>query len=293
MRFVSVCLSAIAVLGVATACSQEQYYGMKEANPTGSAFSQNLFSGYKTLAENEHAEHDVWDADYFAGKAMATTDNVDVLPQAIGDRDLPPESVDELSAARGELLRALAAGAAEKAPADTARAQIMFDCWMQEQEENHQPRDIAACRDGFNETMGRIELALAPAPAPVAKVEPKAVPAAVVEPAEAIYVVYFDFDKATIDDASNPVLAEAAAAARKLEQPEILIVGNTDTAGPETYNMTLSKERAEAVARVLISKGLAASALKMQAYGENRPVIETADGVREEGNRRVEIVVRR
>ena len=73
-----------------------------------------------------------------------------------------------LSAARERLVAALAGGAADKDPANAARAQVMFDCWMQEQEENFQPAHIAACRDGFTDAMGIVEAALKPAPAPVA-----------------------------------------------------------------------------------------------------------------------------
>ena len=36
----------------------------------------------------------------------------------------------------------------------------MFDCWMEEQEEGHQPSDIAVCRDGFAESIAAVETQL-------------------------------------------------------------------------------------------------------------------------------------
>ena len=33
----------------------------------------------------------------------------------------------------------------------------MYDCWVQEQEENFQPDDIARCRDGFLAAMEEVE----------------------------------------------------------------------------------------------------------------------------------------
>lgn len=274
-------------------CSQVSYKELQTAEPAGTAHSQALFNGYKTLAAGEHDEHDVWDAEFFATKALATAGSGGIGPQEIADRRLPAGTAGDLTAARAQLMAALAAGAAEKAPNQSARAQIMFDCWMQEQEENLQPNHIAACRDGFAEAMGEVDVAMAPAPAPVAKAEPKPAPAVVPEPSEEMYVVYFDFDSAKLDERALAVLNEAASASKKLNSSLILVEGNTDLAGPDGYNMTLSEERAKAVRDALLASGASNAAIKLEAYGKTRPAIKTADGVRESGNRRVEIVIRK
>jgi outer membrane protein OmpA-like peptidoglycan-associated protein len=50
--------------------------------------------------------------------------------------------------------------------------------------------------------------------------------------------------------------------------------------------------RGEAVAEELVRVGVPRTAISVQAFGETRPLIVTADGVREPQNRRVEIVLR-
>jgi outer membrane protein OmpA-like peptidoglycan-associated protein len=52
-----------------------------------------------------------------------------------------------------------------------------------------------------------------------------------------------------------------------------------------------AKKRAEAVHAYLVSRGVPSAAMTVTSYGESRPLIVTADGVREPQNRRVEVVV--
>ena len=56
--------------------------------------------------------------------------------------------------------------------------------------------------------------------------------------------------------------------------------------------MKLSLRRAEAARDVLVAKGVEASKISVAARGESEPAVPTADGVREQANRRVEIVAR-
>jgi hypothetical protein len=46
------------------------------------------------------------------------------------------------------------------APDQTATAQVQFDCWVQELEENIQADDIAACRDRFDAVVAELDTAL-------------------------------------------------------------------------------------------------------------------------------------
>jgi OmpA-OmpF porin, OOP family len=68
-----------------------------------------------------------------------------------------------------------------------------------------------------------------------------------------------------------------------------VIAGHADRSGTDAYNLALSEQRAQNVARALAARGVPASALDVQGFGESRPRIPTADGVREPQNRRVEI----
>ena len=49
---------------------------------------------------------------------------------------------------------------------------------------------------------------------------------------------------------------------------------------------------ADAGAAELVRQGIAPDEIAVSAYGESRPLVPTADGVREPQNRRVEIVLR-
>jgi opacity protein-like surface antigen len=82
----------------------------------------------------------------------------------------------------------------------------------------------------------------------------------------------------------------AERAARRRDAPRGL--GHADRSGTPQYNQRLSERRAQAVAAELERRGVARSNMAIQAFGESRPLVPTADGVREPQNRRVEIVLR-
>ncbi len=285
LRTMLLAAGSMAILLGGCAMDSTNYNALKTSEASGSAFSQNLFEGYKALAVEERAEHDVADSEYFAAKALATRDQVVVEPQAIYERRLPAGTAGDLQAAREDLMAALRAGAAHKVTDQAAQAQVMFDCWVQEQEENSQPNDIAACREGFEDAMGAVQVAM--------KLAPKMAKVPTPTPSDAAYIVYFDFNSAELSDGAAAILAEAATAAAKVNGSKILLDGNADRAGPQPYNKKLSEARAEAVRQALMASGMAAAAIKVQAHGEGRPAIKTADGVREAGNRRVEISIQR
>ena len=112
----------------------------------GGAFKEALHKYYTERSSAEFAEGDYRDSDYFASKAIASAGDGEVLPQEVGERNIPSDKVDVMTSSRERLMAALGGGGRLKAPDDAARAQAMFDCWLQEQEENFQPDDIEFCR---------------------------------------------------------------------------------------------------------------------------------------------------
>jgi outer membrane protein OmpA-like peptidoglycan-associated protein len=127
--------------------------------------------------------------------------------------------------------------------------------------------------------------ATAPAPAPI--VAQAATPA----PART-FLVFFDFDRADLTDRARAIIAEAAQNAQRSGSARIEVAGHADRSGTPQYNQGLSERRAQVVAAELERRGVARSAMIIQAFGESRPLVPTADGVREPQNRRVEIVLR-
>lgn len=107
----------------------------------------------------------------------------------------------------------------------------------------------------------------------------------------ALYGIYFDTDKATIKAESAPTLAEMAKLMNGQPALNVYIVGHTDNQGSYEHNMTLSRQRAEAVAAALAtSYKIARGRMKTAGLGFLSPVGSNAS---EEGralNRRVELV---
>jgi outer membrane protein OmpA-like peptidoglycan-associated protein len=120
---------------------------------------------------------------------------------------------------------------------------------------------------------------------------PAPAPAAAPAPART-YLVFFDWDRYNLTDRARQIIGEAANASRSTQTTRIEVAGHADRSGTPQYNQRLSQRRADAVAAELERQGVPRSAMVVQAFGESRPLVPTADGVREPQNRRVEIVLR-
>ena len=108
----------------------------------------------------------------------------------------------------------------------------------------------------------------------------------------ALYGIYFDTDRATIKPASAPTLAEMAKLLNGQPQMRVFIVGHTDSQGSYEHNMTLSRQRAEAVAAALVkSYAIAKARLYTAGIGYLAPVGSNATEDGRALNRRVELVV--
>jgi outer membrane protein OmpA-like peptidoglycan-associated protein len=104
-----------------------------------------------------------------------------------------------------------------------------------------------------------------------------------------IDLVFFDSGSARIDAQGAATLDRYSAQVVTPVRCGVMIAAHTDRVGSGDANLVLSRRRAEAVAAYLRSRGLAP--VMLEAFGETRPLAETADGVAEPQNRRVEIWV--
>jgi OOP family OmpA-OmpF porin len=115
----------------------------------------------------------------------------------------------------------------------------------------------------------------APAPAPAAR---------------RVFLVFFDWDRATITAEGRNIVQQAADAYRAGGPVQIQVTGYTDASGSAGYNQRLSERRANAVADALTRLGVPRTDMNVSGRGKNDQRVPTADGVREPQNRRVEIV---
>jgi outer membrane protein OmpA-like peptidoglycan-associated protein len=106
------------------------------------------------------------------------------------------------------------------------------------------------------------------------------------------FILYFEKNATALTPDSAKRLPDILRAVQERNAADISVVGHTDTAGDVSYNMRLSKRRAQAVADQLIEKGVDQSIIHTTSHGEENPLIKTADNVSEPRNRRVEVVVR-
>ena len=104
-----------------------------------------------------------------------------------------------------------------------------------------------------------------------------------------LFIVFFDWDQATVTPEGMQVVQQAAAAYRGGRSVRLQVTGYTDRSGSPGYNQRLSERRAAAVAKELGGMGVPQSDMIVSGRGENDNRVPTADGVREPQNRRVEI----
>ncbi len=258
---------------------------------SGSAFEKALYAGYLNVAKSEHSESDFFSDSEFADRAIATASGKAPAPEAIKMRKLPKTAVGELSSARERLMSVFGAGAREKWPSPAANAQVMFDCWMEEQEENIQPEDIAKCRAGFFAAMAQIDKAMMAMPA--AKKPAKKAEAMPMAALPGPFIVYFGFDSAAINGKNAAIVRDAAAAAKNGKAKEIVLQGHADRSGSSAYNTGLSQRRVDAVAAALGRAGVKSGIIGKAQFGEQQPTVATPNGQREGRNRRVEIYLSR
>jgi len=263
----------IAVAGalILSGCSGMELKRTDGITPTGSAFGRALFSEYVAYSRTEFNEGDYENSDVFALRARSVAQGTVLEPEEMATRTLPPATVPELTTARGRLVAALRGGARERAPQDAAKAQVMWECWMEEQEENNSANDIATCRTAFLAALAKIEQT------PVAA------------QAETI-TVYFDTDKATLNDEARREVARAVARIRALNAKSVVLEGHADRTGSAGHNMSLSQNRVAAVRAAIQQAGVNVQ-FSESAFGETRPAVPTAEGVRERRNRGVAVKI--
>ena len=139
------------------------------------------------------------------------------------------------------------------------------------------PVSIGKCADAYDRMMGVVAVAPAVSGPPVLPCN------------TGPYIVFFEWDRSDITPEAAQVLDSAVEANRNCNNLPMAIAGFTDRSGSDAYNQGLSGRRAEAVSAYVVSKGVNASAIATEAFGEANPRVPTADGVRELQNRRAEI----
>ncbi len=101
--------------------------------------------------------------------------------------------------------------------------------------------------------------------------------------------VNFETAKANLTANSYPALNDFVGALKDIPTMIIEIAGHTDNIGSDETNLTLSQERANAVMKYIISKGIASNRITAKGYGATQPIASNDNEEGRKQNRRTEV----
>lgn len=103
--------------------------------------------------------------------------------------------------------------------------------------------------------------------------------------------IFFATNRAVILPQSFPLLDEVVQALNSHSTLVVEVGGHTDDVGNATYNKRLSQQRADAVRKYLVDKGIEASRLTAVGYGDEQPLESNRTAAGRAKNRRVEFKI--
>jgi outer membrane protein OmpA-like peptidoglycan-associated protein len=104
--------------------------------------------------------------------------------------------------------------------------------------------------------------------------------------------IYFATGKADIKSESFQELDALAAALTADKHITLVEIGvHTDARGTSEFNRAISQQRADAVMKYLVDKGIDAKRLRPIGYGETRPLDKHSNAAAWARNRRTELVI--
>ena len=101
----------------------------------------------------------------------------------------------------------------------------------------------------------------------------------------------YDFDSDRIRSEAAQNLRNLAASLDQYPNTDLLIVGHTDSQGPDSYNWDLSERRSRSAADYLADQGVARARLRTAGRGETEPIATNDSDAGQQQNRRVEVAI--
>ncbi|WP_172292306.1 OmpA family protein [Pseudoruegeria sp. HB172150] len=103
--------------------------------------------------------------------------------------------------------------------------------------------------------------------------------------------ILFDIDSAIVSTALYPDMRDLANNLNRYPQSRVHVIGHTDNTGSAAHNQDLSERRAQSVANILITNGVATNRVVPSGRGENQPIASNLTPEGRAQNRRVDILI--
>ena len=100
-------------------------------------------------------------------------------------------------------------------------------------------------------------------------------------------IIYYEFDKGQSAETRNTI-SRILDIGAYCQVANVRVVGHTDRSGSAAYNLSLSQRRAADAREELVRQGINSAIITSEGKGETENFIPTADGVKEQLNRRTE-----
>jgi len=97
--------------------------------------------------------------------------------------------------------------------------------------------------------------------------------------------VFFQFSESALSDDADATLKRQSAWLDKYPTLKVLVAGNADERGTETYNLALGQRRANAVRDYLVALGISESRIQTISYGKDCPIAADHDEASYQQNR--------
>lgn len=104
--------------------------------------------------------------------------------------------------------------------------------------------------------------------------------------------ITFATDSANINSNFYSILDSVGIVLKEFDDTSINISGYTDSTGSDSYNQTLSENRANSVASYVVRTGVQHGRIQSRGFGERYPIASNSSGMGRSQNRRVEISIR-
>ncbi|MFN7710420.1 MAG: OmpA family protein [Holosporales bacterium] len=239
----------IAAAGLLSGCAEYNIRELEAANKEGYEFSRQLAAQYDAFAKKESREmNDEIDASHFAVKGIQAAAGEEVLPEDPRRWEIPNNKLQQYLDWRERLIFTLTKGGKRIAPALAAKTQVMYDCAIEESEENFDAQDIMKCEKGFMDNLIEMEK--------------------MVNTKAPTFTVRFDYNSSKLSPEAMKVIAEVAKVSQNMDRHTVTISGHTDMIGGRKNNLVLSQNRAAIVAEALVKAGVPKERITAVGLGE-------------------------